>query len=111
MHLTRHIFFSILALKNGDYMNFSIFLHFPFLSLYIEFDNKYIIFSSVFLFYKNDRDFTPCRHVAYAYIISSFTISLAHALTLFILFVHSKAFSSFRRSVMPCVCFMPSMSR
>lgn len=65
-------------------MNFSIFLHFPFLSLYIEFDNKYIIFSSVFLFYKNDRDFTPCRHVAYAYIISSFTISLAHALTLFI---------------------------
>ena len=52
----------------------------------LQFDNKYIIFSSVFLFYKNDRDFTPCRHVAYAYIISSFTISLAHALTLFILF-------------------------
>ena len=44
-------------------MNFSIFLHFPFLSLYIEFDNKYIIFSSVFLFYKNDRAFTLCRFV------------------------------------------------
>ena len=33
------------------------------------------------------------------------------ALMLFVLPVHSKAFSSFRHSVMPCPCFMPSMSR
>lgn len=47
----------------------------------------------------------------YVYKISSSTISFAQALMLPSRPVHSKAFSSFRRFVMPCACFMPSMSR
>ena len=42
---------------------------------------------------------------SYAYMSSFPTISLAHALTLFILPVHSKAFSAFSCSVMPCACY------
>ena len=50
------------------------------------------------------------RAHVYAKIISFSTISLAQALMLLRHPVHSKAFSAFSCSVMPCACFIPSMS-
>jgi len=46
----------------------------------------------------------------YEKMISLLTISLAQSLMLFSRPTHSKAFSSFSCSYMPCACFMPSMS-
>lgn len=60
---------------------------------------------------KSSRDFSLPPLSAYAKMISSFTISLAHARMLFICPTHFKAFSALSRSVIPCACFICSVSR